>query len=311
MKTETLAKLACAYSGLVWGLFWIPIRALDDAGIEGLWATFYFYAVPLRPEPARCSSSDGVRPSRAASGCSSWASCRHSSLVLYSVSVLYTDVVRATLLFYLTPLWSTLLARIFLGEPITPLRWLAMAVGLLGMLVIFHADTGIPLPEQPGDWIALASGFLWSVASILLRADKGSAPSISSSRISSGRPWSHRRFCLLFEPGSFNLPTGRGLSRAIALADADDRHRGDDRRLCLDVGHAQAQSRPGRSPVHDRDQRRRHHRCRVVGRSLRLARGDRHHPDFSAGIMESLWELWRGRAAARTPIEPIPSAVLA
>jgi drug/metabolite transporter (DMT)-like permease len=50
-----------------------------------------------------------------------------------------------------------------------------MAVALLGMLVIFHADTGIPLPEQPGDWIALGSGFLWSVASILLRADKASA----------------------------------------------------------------------------------------------------------------------------------------
>jgi drug/metabolite transporter (DMT)-like permease len=97
------------------------------------------------------------------------------SLVLYSVSVLYTDVVRATLLFYLTPLWSTLLARLFLGERITLLRWLAMAVALIGMLVIFHADAGIPLPEQPGDWIALGTGFLWSVASILLRADKGSA----------------------------------------------------------------------------------------------------------------------------------------
>jgi drug/metabolite transporter (DMT)-like permease len=42
------------------------------------------------------------------------------------------------------------------------------------MLVIFHADSGIPLPENPGDWMALASGFLWSVASVLLRAHKAS-----------------------------------------------------------------------------------------------------------------------------------------
>jgi drug/metabolite transporter (DMT)-like permease len=174
MRTETLAKLACAYSGLVWGLFWIPVRHLDEAGIGGLWATFYFYALPfVLSAPVlfwrwRHILSGGL-----------WlqllAFFPAVSLVLYSVSVLYTDVVRATLLFYLTPLWSTLLARAFLGEPITPLRWLAMAVAILGTLVIFRADTGIPLPERPGDWIALGTGFLWSVASILLRADKTSA----------------------------------------------------------------------------------------------------------------------------------------
>lgn len=173
MKTETLAKLACAYSGLVWGLFWIPVRALAEAGIAGLWAIAFFYAVPfvlavplvlLRWRPAVRGGLWlqilGFVPAL--------------SLVLYSVSILYTDVVRATLLFYLTPLWSTLLARFILGEPITPLRWLAMGIAILGMLVIFRADAGIPLPEQPGDWIALASGFLWSVASILLRAGRDS-----------------------------------------------------------------------------------------------------------------------------------------
>ena len=174
MKTETLAKLACAYSGLVWGLFWIPIRGLADAGIEGLWATLFFYAVPL----ALSLPLLLLRWRQAISG-GLWLQvlgCVAAvSLVLYSVSILYTAVVRATLLFYLTPLWSTLLARIFLGEAITTLRWLAMAIAILGMLVIFHADSGIPLPENPGDWIALASGFLWSVASILLRADKGSS----------------------------------------------------------------------------------------------------------------------------------------
>jgi drug/metabolite transporter (DMT)-like permease len=174
MKTETLAKFACAYSGMVWGLFWIPIRSLDDAGISGLWSTLYFYALPF----VLCLPMLLFRWRSTVAG-GLWLQLLGLvpalSLVLYSVAVLYTDVVRATLLFYLTPLWSTLLARMFLGEPITPLRWLAMAVALLGMLVIFHADTQIPLPERPGDWIALAAGFLWSVASILLRADKDSA----------------------------------------------------------------------------------------------------------------------------------------
>src|SRR4029079_2722828 len=130
MKTATLAKLACAYSGLVWGLFWIPVRHLDAVGISGLWAILYFYVLPfVLTLPVllfrwRPMISGGL-----------WLKLLGFmpalSLVLYSVSVLYTDVVRATLLFSRTPLWSTLLARIFLSEPITVLRWVAMAVALL------------------------------------------------------------------------------------------------------------------------------------------------------------------------------------
>lgn len=175
MKTETLAKLACAYSGLVWGLFWIPIRTLREAGIEGLWATLIFYAIPfILVLPLLFWR---WRETRAAGW---WLHAMSSvaavSLVLYSVSMLYTDVVRAMLLFYLTPLWSTLLARFILGEPITPLRWLAMAIAVIGMLVIFRIDAGFPWPRNTGDWVALASGFLWSVASILLRIDRGTHP---------------------------------------------------------------------------------------------------------------------------------------
>ena len=45
---EVKAKLACLYAGAVWGLFWIPLRALEEAGIHGLWITVvYFAATPL------------------------------------------------------------------------------------------------------------------------------------------------------------------------------------------------------------------------------------------------------------------------
>ncbi|MFL5259688.1 MAG: DMT family transporter [Hyphomicrobiales bacterium] len=172
MKTETLAKLACAFSGLVWGLFWIPIRALAGVGVSGIWATLIFYVVPLII----------VLPLllwrwRAALKGGPWlqglALVSALSLVLYSISILYTDIVRAMLLFYLTPLWSTLLARLILREPITGLRWLAMAIGIAGMLVIFRVDAGLPFPERLGDWLALMSGVLWAVASVMLRADRG------------------------------------------------------------------------------------------------------------------------------------------
>jgi len=47
LEIETRARLACIYSGIAWGLFWIPLRMLDSAGIHDAWATVLFYLVPL------------------------------------------------------------------------------------------------------------------------------------------------------------------------------------------------------------------------------------------------------------------------
>ena len=47
LNISTQAKLACAYSGVAWGLYWIPLRLMDQAGIYAAWSTVLFYAVPL------------------------------------------------------------------------------------------------------------------------------------------------------------------------------------------------------------------------------------------------------------------------
>jgi drug/metabolite transporter (DMT)-like permease len=172
MKPETLAKFAVAYSGLVWGLFWIPVRALDGAGVHGLWGSLVFYLVPgllILPVLARRWRLNwqggwwlvlvGVATS--------------VPLVCYSIAVLYTDVIRAMLLFYLTPVWSTILGWLFLKERITPVRCAAIALAIFGIFVIFRIDERLPWPENAGDWAALASGFGWAVASVLLRFDRG------------------------------------------------------------------------------------------------------------------------------------------
>lgn len=175
MTTENLAKIACAYSGLVWGLFWIPLRLLDSAGIAGLWATLVFYAIPF----ALILPIAAWRWREVARG--GWyleltGVVSALGLVLYSISVLYTDVVHAMLLFYLTPAWSTVLGRVFLKESITSVRLLALLLGLVGMLVIFRLDSGFPWPQRLGDWLALASGLLWAVTALLLRARQNLHP---------------------------------------------------------------------------------------------------------------------------------------
>ena len=173
LSLKARASLACAYSGVAWGLFWIPLRGMDDAGITDAWATVLFYGVPLvlfSPwifrnwrRVARCGwslhfigISTGV------------------SLAFYSNALLYTEVVRGLVLYYTTPVWSLLLARMVLGESITTARILAIAFGLAGMLVMFGVDSGIPLPQNIGDWMALIGAMGWAVAAVLLRKDDGS-----------------------------------------------------------------------------------------------------------------------------------------
>jgi drug/metabolite transporter (DMT)-like permease len=76
---------------------------------------------------------------------------------------------RAMLLFYLTPIWATILARIFLGDLITPSRVIAMLLAILGMLTIFGLGTRFPIPQNIGDWLGIGSGFLWAVAMVRIR----------------------------------------------------------------------------------------------------------------------------------------------
>ncbi|MGQ0486531.1 MAG: DMT family transporter [Hyphomicrobiales bacterium] len=172
MKPEAVAKIAVAYSGFVWGLFWIPVRTLDGAGVHGLWGLLVFYLVPgllILPVLA-------LRWRQNLAG-GRWlvliGLATSVPLVCYSIAVLYTDVIRAMLLFYLTPVWSTILGWLFLNERITPVRCIAIALAILGILVIFGIDERLPWPENAGDWAALASGLGWAVASVLLRFDRG------------------------------------------------------------------------------------------------------------------------------------------
>jgi drug/metabolite transporter (DMT)-like permease len=169
LTLESKAKLACLYAGAIWGLFWIPLRALEQVGLHGLWITvvYYFAAMVLMTPfllwrlPHLIRGGIDLHVTAMLSG---------GALLLYATAIGYTDVVRAMLLFYLTPVWGTVLGRIFLKEPVTALRIVAMALSIIGMLTIFGLGVRFPIPENAGDWLGLAGGFVWAVASVRLNA---------------------------------------------------------------------------------------------------------------------------------------------
>ncbi len=171
---ENRAKLACLYAGGVWGLFWIPLRALEEAGINGLWVTFVYFLVPTiflipvgiwRLKYLKLGGFNLQLTGMLSGG----------ALMLYATSIVYTDVVRAMLLFYLTPVWGTILGRLFLNENITPLRIISMIIAITGMLTIFGLGVKFPIPQNVGDWMGVASGLMWAVASLRIRLNQNAS----------------------------------------------------------------------------------------------------------------------------------------
>jgi drug/metabolite transporter (DMT)-like permease len=91
-----------------------------------------------------------------------------TAFAFYAASLNMTDVVHALLLFYVSPIWSTLLGLILLGERLSINRIAALVLGLGGLVVVLGDGVSFPWPRQAGDWFALASGLCWSFASVRL-----------------------------------------------------------------------------------------------------------------------------------------------
>ncbi len=175
MTRVTTAKLAALYGGLLWGTVWIPVRELSSAGIHGFWPAVlpYFLAalavLPLLLWRWRRTLANGWRQQLA-------GLFLGTAAAIYAAAFLFTEVATAVLLYYLSPVWGFILARIVLGDPITPVRWLAMTLALLGAAVILGDEGWPPLPANLGDWLALASGLLFVIGSLMMLSWQKIAP---------------------------------------------------------------------------------------------------------------------------------------
>ena len=156
-------------SALLWGLWWIPVRALEGAGLHGAWAgtamfagaipaliaLFWFSKRPLTFAPRVILSGVMVG----------------SAMMLYSVAVTETTVVRAILLFYLAPAWTITLECLFMGRKFCAMNAVAFALAGLGIALIFRGDVSFA-NWSIGDILALISGICWAIGSTLVFSGK-------------------------------------------------------------------------------------------------------------------------------------------
>jgi len=167
MRSDLLPSFALAFGAALWGLYWIPVRGIQAAGVDAMWtgpvifgsATLLFIPLVLfRLDSFARHWRHTLAPGLLAG----------FAFALYIASINLTDVVRAILLFYLSPLWSTLLGILFLNERLTANRVVGLLLAFCGLYIVLVVDNGLPLPRNLGDWFALLSGVCWSVASVKL-----------------------------------------------------------------------------------------------------------------------------------------------
>jgi drug/metabolite transporter (DMT)-like permease len=163
LNIRTWASLAVAVSGAMWGCFWLPLRWISDIGLGGGWVSavcFLTAALAALPFLLHRAAWQGFA-SQLLTG-----TLLGLAFSLYTVSLVLTDVINAILLFYLTPVWSTLAGVFLLGERLTAARAVAIALGFCGMAFILGFDQGLPMPRNTGDWLALVSGMIWAAGTM-------------------------------------------------------------------------------------------------------------------------------------------------
>lgn len=154
----------------MWGLLWYPLRLLEHGGLPGIWITLVSYAAAsavgvlyLVRRHARPWHRPGLLIAilLAAGWCN----------VSFIIAVLEGTVVRVVLLFYLSPVWTVLLGRLFLGERLDPMSWLVVGVAMVGaMLMLWVPAMGLPWPQDGADWLAISAGLAFSGTNVLVRA---------------------------------------------------------------------------------------------------------------------------------------------
>ncbi len=166
-----IASAGLLFGAICWGTVWFPYRLLEQAGVSGTVASIYTYTL---------SSLFGL--------CLFYRYRQHAwrqtiNFYLLAITVGWTNlsyvlaiidgqVMRVMLLFYLSPLWTLILAKFFLHEQINFQRYLVIFISLTGATMMLWKPGDWPLPHNAAEWLGLSSGIGFAVSNVITRHSK-------------------------------------------------------------------------------------------------------------------------------------------
>lgn len=158
-----------------WGLLWLPLRYVESHGLTDAWAALAAFGWPtLVLLPVAWWQRDTLRGHLGR--CLLFGVLSGLGFGLYTVGLVYSSVIRVTLLFYLTPVWSALFAMLILGERTRWQGWVAALIGLAGLALMLGGAGEHGVPLNRGDTFAFASGICWALAVLVLRRHPDTPP---------------------------------------------------------------------------------------------------------------------------------------
>jgi drug/metabolite transporter (DMT)-like permease len=164
--------LGLLYGATFWGLVWYPSRTLESLGMQGAWLTLIAYATAyLAFTPFVRFSTIGLRrqPWEAMTlvVAAGWTN------VAFVLAVLEGEVLRVLLLFYLSPIWTVLLGRWLLHEPLNRRTWAMLALGVGGALVMLWDPAVGRVPLNRADLLAASAGLAFALNNVMTRRITG------------------------------------------------------------------------------------------------------------------------------------------
>lgn len=161
-SSDKALSLALSLSAAAWGLYWLPLRAIENAGLSGSWSVVFFNACPLIVLLPWLVFH--FRKLKNIAGPTMLAAIMIGmAFTLYANGLVETTIVRATMLYYLTPVWSTLIGVIWLSEPLTRARIIAIGVAFLGLFLLLANGESTDYPLNIGDLYSFLSGIFWAI----------------------------------------------------------------------------------------------------------------------------------------------------
>ena len=168
MKHPAVPVLVLVFASCLWGLSWLPLKALSGLGFEGisliLFGHFILSVMFFRSGFKLSFIRSHAKPLLGifiAGG---------SAILCFTYALIYGDVIRIMILFYLLPVWGVIGGRLFLGEHIDWVRWLGMLFALTGAALILGGPEIFDEPPTWIDFIAFCSGLFFAANNIFFRA---------------------------------------------------------------------------------------------------------------------------------------------
>lgn len=180
-----LPTIGLLLGAVISGLAWLPLRAIERSGVAGLWvalSVIVIACVPILPTLLRLRGL-----ARRDLLALVWvAALIGVAYAFYTASLTATDVARAVLLFYIAPVWGTLLEVFVLRQPLTLRRTGALCLGAAGLVAILGIGPDLRFTMNLGDALALLSGILWSVGLLFVFQRSGVSLAAQSAAVAIG-----------------------------------------------------------------------------------------------------------------------------